>query len=55
MTGSPFALLRSARTAGAVCLASAMLFGCGAPERLPSDLSMDTSKEVLKERVIAPI
>ena len=55
MTGLPFALLRSARAAGAVCLASAMLYGCGAPERLPSDLSMDTSKAVLKERVIAPI
>ena len=55
MTGSPFALLGSARAAGAVCLATALLYGCGAPERLPSDLSMDTSKEVLKERVIAPI
>ena len=55
MTGSPFAWLGPARATGAVCLATALLYGCGAPERLPSDLSMDTSKEVLKERVIAPI
>lgn len=55
MTGSSFALLRSARAPATVCLAAALLFGCGAPERLPSDLSMDTSKDVLKDRVIAPI
>lgn len=55
MTGSHFALVRSARAVGAVCLTAALLYGCGAPERLPSDLSMDTSQEVLKQRVIAPI
>ncbi len=36
-------------------LLAALLHGCGSPERLPSDLSIETSKEVLKERVIAPI
>jgi hypothetical protein len=37
---------------GAIALT---LFSCDSPERLPSDLSMENSKDVLRERVIAPI
>lgn len=40
---------------GSVSLACVMLFGCDAPERLPADLSIENSKEVLRDKVIAPI
>ena len=44
----------SGKAAAFVALA-ALLNGCGSPERLPSDLSTEVNKEVLAERVIAPI
>ena len=53
MTGSHFALLRFG-AAGAVCLAAAVLMAVAPPNDF-LDLSMETSQEVLKERVIAPI
>ena len=46
---------RPTGSAAAVVALAALLYGCGSPERLPSDLSIETSKEVLTERVIAPI
>ena len=55
MSSSTYQPLRSLRPLAAICAFGLLLHGCGAPERLPSDLSMDTSKDVLKERVIAPI
>ena len=55
MTDSPVLLARPARAAATVVAVAAFLYGCGAPERLPSDLSIETSKDVLTERVIAPI
>lgn len=55
MTDSPVLPARCARVTAAVAAVAALLHGCGAPERLPSDLSIETSKDVLTERVIAPI
>lgn len=55
MSASTNQILRLSRPFGAFCAIGLLLYGCGAPERLPSDLSMDASKDVLKERVIAPI
>ena len=55
MSASTYQILRSLRPVVPFCAFGLLLYGCGAPERLPSDLSMDTSQEVLKERVIAPI
>lgn len=55
MTDSPVLLARPARTAAAVVAMAVLLHGCGAPERLPSDLSIESSKNVLTEKVIAPI
>ena len=40
---------------GLIPVAALLLYGCDTPERLPSDLSIDTSQEVLREKVIAPI
>ena len=55
MSASSFQSFRPLKIAGAVSAVSLLLYGCGAPERLPSDLSMDGSKDVLKEKIIAPI
>lgn len=55
MTNSSVLLARPARVTAAMAAAAVLLYGCGAPERLPSDLSIESSKEVLTERVIAPI
>ena len=55
MSASNYQSFRSLKIAGAVSAVSLLLYGCGAPERLPSDLSMDGSKDVLKEKIIAPI
>lgn len=55
MSSSTYQPLRTLRPLAAICAFGLLLQGCGAPERLPSDLSMDKSKDVLKERVIAPI
>ena len=55
MSASSYQSFRSLKIAGAVSAVSLLLYGCGAPERLPSDLSMDGSKDVLKEKIIAPI
>ena len=55
MSASSFQSFRSLKIAGVVSVVSLLLYGCGAPERLPSDLSMDGSKDVLKEKIIAPI
>ena len=55
MSASSLKSFRPLAIAGAVSAVSLLLYGCGAPERLPSDLSMDGSKDVLKEKIIAPI
>ena len=55
MSASSFQSFRPLKIAGVVSVVSLLLYGCGAPERLPSDLSMDGSKDVLKEKIIAPI
>ena len=55
MSASSLKSFRPLKIAGAVSAVSLLLYGCGAPERLPSDLSMDGSKDVLKEKIIAPI
>ena len=55
MSVSSYQSFRSLKITGALSAVSLLLFGCGAPERLPSDLSMDGSKDVLKEKIIAPI
>ena len=55
MSASSYKSFRSLKVVGAVSAVSLLLYGCGAPERLPSDLSMDGSKDVLKEKIIAPI
>ena len=55
MSASTYQPPRPRHYAGTLFAFGLLLWGCGAPERLPSDLSMDTSHEVLKERVIAPI
>ena len=55
MSVSSYKSFRSLKITGALSAVSLLLFGCGAPERLPSDLSMDGSKDVLKEKIIAPI
>ena len=55
MTNSSVLLARPARATAAMAAVAVLLYGCGAPERLPTDLSIESSKEVLTERVIAPI
>ena len=55
MIDSSVLLARPARVAATMVAMAVLLYGCGAPERLPSDLSIETSKDVLSERVIAPI
>ena len=55
MSVSSYQSFRSLKITGALSAVSLLLFGCGAPERLPSDLSMDGSKDVLTEKIIAPI
>ena len=55
MTGTTVFPSRPIGTAAAFVALAALLYGCGSPERLPSDLSIETSKDVLTERVIAPI
>ena len=55
MTGTTVFPSRPIGTAAAFLALAALLYGCGSPERLPSDLSIETSKDVLTERVIAPI
>ena len=55
MTDTSVMLARPARAVAALVGMAMLLHGCGAPERLPSDLSIETSKAVLTEKVIAPI
>jgi len=55
MSALTYRTRRFLRPLGGLCGLGLLLYGCGAPERLPDDLSMDASKDVLKERVIAPI
>ena len=55
MTISTLSTRHAFRSVSAITAALLLLNGCGAPERLPADLSIETSKEVLKEKVIAPI
>jgi general secretion pathway protein D len=55
MPASTSQTLKSLLPLAAICAAGLLLHGCGAPERLPSDLSMEASKEVIKERAIAPL
>ena len=40
---------------GAATTIMLALFSCDAPERLPADLSLDDSKDIISDRIIAPI